>query len=172
LAFVTLTLVPIGYALAAPIGSSATVIVGGRTTYDGTGVPPVDSGLELDPGQCVQLRVYGYMSPHPGTQECFPNEWCFHGEFFDPNNGAIELRTLGYPVPLRCRGNTNCSLFHPIGASSTLAVDDPNPRLDQYVSIPLPVPPGAVGLRFSQWDSYYDDNGGQMTVTTTVVRCP
>jgi hypothetical protein len=156
---------------AAAAGPGSTVTVPGTAApvdnpFAVNGSPAVGSGLSLAGVAAITVNAGGAEIPF-GTYQNYANGGAFVAEFVTSGGTPIVLPP-GYPADRVCDTFPAypCTLFWPVGhtgPSGPNSSGTPGP----HSSPTLPVPAGAVDVKYAALDSDYGDNGGSYTVTTT-----
>jgi hypothetical protein len=157
---------------AAAAGPSTVTVPGTAASIDNptavNSTAAVGSGLSLAGVAGITVSADGAETPFPGWQN-YSNGGAFVAEFVGSGGAPIAL-PAGYAADRVCDTYPAypCTLFWPVGhtgpvGSSTNSWGTPG----AHSSPTLPVPAGAVDVRYAALDSDYADNGGGYTVTTT-----
>ena len=186
--FGILALVLIAAVLAASVGIvfalSNTVTVPGGAGLPGNligsdGSAPVDSGLDLSSVSAIEITASGFTG-RVGSGTDYANGCCFVAQFVNDVGDPIDLppeypavRTADFDVLPGTPLAFPPSWFYPIVPTAISSVP-PNTFFStgaegEYTSGPLPIPAGAVAIRYGTLDSGYGDNVGSLTVTTTTI---
>jgi hypothetical protein len=157
-------------------GGSSTVNVPGTAAsadnpFAVNGTPSIGSGLSLAGVAAITVAADGAETPFAGYQN-YSNGGAFVAEFVGSGGTPIVL-PAGYPADRVCDTYPAypCTMFWPVGHTGPSGPSSSGTP-GVHTSAALPVPAGAVDVKYAALDSDYVDNGGSYTVTTSDALSP
>lgn len=167
------TIVP---GIASAAGPGATVTVPGTAAHADNpfavnNTPSVGSGISFNGVTSIVIRADGAEVPFD-TYQNYANGGAFVAEFVDAGGAPIVLPS-GYAADRVCDTQPAypCTMFWPVGHTGPSGPNSSGTP-GAHTSASLPVPAGAVDVKYAALDSDYGDNSGAYTVTTTGTLAP